>query len=200
MEKLTQNSLLSKLFAILSRTFDTGVKFEIVEVDGYSGPKLRILSVLIDGEGDTLFDIFLNENWETYKEEVDDIVAKLRIMGRQVGLKMEFFRRDQGNFGDGVCYLFDYPEKKLRLYFIRYGDANDDHTIILGGGGPKPKEDHALQENDKLKEENYLLRDIAKTLQLAIDAGDLSIDAKGCESSTDYCFNSSEYGSKKTQK
>jgi hypothetical protein len=55
-----------------------------------------------------------------------------------------------------VCALYDTPDKHLRLYCIRMGNA----VIILGGGGPKSTK--TLQEDPKLKKENYLLRDISQ--------------------------------------
>ena len=36
--------------------------------------------------------------------------------------------------------------------------------VVLGGGGNKPKNIRALQENPKLKKENYILREVSKTI------------------------------------
>ncbi|MBK6979124.1 MAG: hypothetical protein IPH28_20170 [Cytophagaceae bacterium] len=60
--------------------------------------------------------------------------------------------------GDGVCALYDDPDRNLRLYCIRYGKQ----IVVLGGGGHKPKTIRALQEDEKLKQENYLIRNISK--------------------------------------
>jgi hypothetical protein len=46
----------------------------------------------------------------------------------------------------------------LRLYCIRFGTT----VILLGGGGHKPKSIRALQESEKLKTENYLLREVSE--------------------------------------
>jgi len=51
--------------------------------------------------------------------------------------------------------LYDTPEKKLRLYCLRYGAL----IIIVGGGGPKNV--RKLQQNEKLKSENFLLRELS---------------------------------------
>jgi hypothetical protein len=67
--------------------------------------------------------------------------------------------------------LYD-DEKHLRLYCIRYGSI----AIILGGGGEKPEGVRALQDDPKLKEENYRLRAIAKRINDRIKDKDLYWD------------------------
>ena len=59
---------------------------------------------------------------------------------------------------DLVCALYDNPDRKLRLYCIRYGMS----LIIVGGGGPK--EVRALQDDEKLTKENYTLRDVSDAI------------------------------------
>jgi hypothetical protein len=164
----------------LGSIFDKSEKdIEIVELEECSGSEIKIYSVIIGEDDETLYDKFLNENLETFRDEVNDIVNKLEVIGHVTGLKSKWFKRDQGYYGDGVCYLFDDPDKSLRLYFIRFGNANKDLVIILGGGGHKPQDAHAFQEIPKLKNENYLLRKIATILHKAKDSGDLIIDENG---------------------
>ena len=55
------------------------------------------------------------------------------------------------------------------MYCIKYGDG----IIVLGGGGFKPKSIRSLQENLKLKRENYLLRAISKQITLKMKEKDL---------------------------
>lgn len=62
------------------------------------------------------------------------------------------------SLGDGIVALYDEPQKNLRLYCIKYGNQ----IIILGGGGFKGENIKALQDDTKLKHENYLLRKISK--------------------------------------
>ena len=57
--------------------------------------------------------------------------------------------------------------KKLRLYCIRYGSL----IVIIGGGGPK--EVHKFQQNDKLKDENYFLRDISLQITERLKDGEI---------------------------
>lgn len=172
----------------MSRTFDNGLEFDLVEVEGYSGPKLRVWTVVLDNESQSLFDAFLAQNHKEFKVEIEDMLSKLETMGLETGLKLQWVKIHEGAQGDGICALFDYPDKQLRLYFIRLGDASDDHTIILGGGGPKPKNVTALQDDEKLRHENYLLRDIAKILYQAMDNDELSITSNDCYSQNDYHF------------
>jgi hypothetical protein len=46
-------------------------------------------------------------------------------------------------------------------------------VIILGGGGPKYEDIQALQDDPKLKHENYLLRDISKQITEKMKNGDI---------------------------
>jgi hypothetical protein len=50
------------------------------------------------------------------------------------------------------------PEYKLRLYCIRYGTQ----LVILGGGGHKNV--RALQDDKKLKDESYFLRELSQQI------------------------------------
>ena len=146
-----------------------------MELEQYSGDQLKIYSVIPSATN--LFEDFFIENEREYPIEIDDLDEKLVAIGSDTGLIGQWFRRDEGRFGDGVCALFDTPDKALRLYFILYGNATKDLAIVLGGGGPK--EVRALQDDEKLMEENYFLRDVAASLQHYIDAGELKIDEEG---------------------
>ena len=87
-------------------------------------------------------------------------MARLKTIANKTGAREHFFKINEGIPGDGVCALYDEPNKKLRLYCIRFGTQ----TIILGGGGEKIKTARAFQEIQKLKDENYLLRQISQTI------------------------------------
>lgn len=77
--------------------------------------------------------------------------------------------------GDGVVALYDNPDKKLRLYAIRYG--ND--ILILGSGGPKNVK--ALQDDEKLKKENYLLRAVSARIAEKIKDREIKFSANNLE-------------------
>lgn len=136
------------------------MKCRIDKIEKLSGSASVIYTVFIDDAEYSLFDTFIKDNNTLFKSELNDIVKRLISIGSITGAREQFFKLNEGNPGDGVCALYDDPEKKLRLYCIRYGTT----AIILGGGGAKPKNIRKLQENEKLREENYLLRDLSEEI------------------------------------
>jgi len=97
------------------------------------------------------------------------MIQRLKVIGKSTGARMKFFKDKEGKPGDGVSALYDIPGTKLRLYCIRYGTE----LIILGGGGAKKKSIKALQEDEKLKKENYLLRKISEEITKRIKTKDI---------------------------
>jgi len=140
------------------------MKFKIVKLINYSGVRASVYSVIIDDDSETLFDRFTKEYVGLYKDELSDIAKRIRSMATETGARKDFFKENEGVPGDGVCALYDEPDKKMRLYCIRYGTE----IVILGGGGEKPKNIRALQESEKLKKENYLIREISKAISKRI--------------------------------
>jgi hypothetical protein len=153
------------------------MKFEIVELDEFSGRKASVYSIWIDDNEKTLFDQFILENEGIHDKELGSITDRLELIGHLTGAREQFFKPNEGTLGDGICALYDSPDKKLRLYCIRYGAT----CIVLGGGGIKNV--RALQDDEKLKTENYLLRFISKKITEAIKNQDLwwSSDGKRLE-------------------
>lgn len=90
-------------------------------------------------------------------------------MAHHTSAQEHFFKLYEGKLGDGVCALYDEPDAKLRLYCIRYGSA----IVIIGGGGPKEKSIREFQQNKKLTNENYLLREISQTITGKMKSGDI---------------------------
>lgn len=109
-------------------------------------------------------------------------------MGNKTGAYEGFFKLKEGKFGDGVCALYDLPKYKLRLYCIRFGSQ----IIILGGGGPKPKNIKKLQQSPKLKDENYLLRWLSKKITQRLN-DDLKISEDGLDFIGNLEFEDEEY-------
>jgi len=145
------------------------VKFEIVKLKSLSGNKASIYSVIIDNEDNTLFEQFIEEYGETYSEEILFIRDRLWQIGHNFGARDQFFKLAEGRLGDGVCVLYDLPDSNLRLYCIKYGKI----ALILGSGGFKPKTIRALQEDEKLKYENEIVRTISILITKAIQTGDI---------------------------
>lgn len=141
------------------------MKFEIVELDEFSGKKAGVYSVLIKDEEKTLLDKFVEENESEFETELGSVIDRLEIIGHITGAREHFFKHNEGTIGDGVSALYDSPDRKLRLYCIRYGST----CIILGGGGIKNV--RALQDDEKLRTENYLLRSISKKITELLKEG-----------------------------
>jgi len=142
--------------------------YKIVKLDELSGEYASIYSIFDLDKEKTLFEIFLNENKSLFLSELNDILIRLNTIGKETGAREIYFKHFEGELGDGICALYDSPDKKLRLYCIRYAKT----LLILGGGGPKKT--RALQDDPKLKKENYALRQIVKDIKNRIDEGDLS--------------------------
>ena len=164
------------------------MKFTLVELEELSGEKLKVYSLFIGDEELTCFDKFIEENQESYESEITDITSRLEVMANHTGLRDDFIKPGEGNLGDGIHALYDKPESNLRLYFIRYGNI----AVILGGGGPKPKSIRKLQDDPKLKAENFLLRTVSAVLAQAVQEGTLWITNAGFESTTDFTYTNSD--------
>lgn len=135
------------------------MKFSLNKQEQLSGNKAKVYSVQIEGEDTDLFNKFLSENAEEYENDTKDILQRIRAMANKTGAQEHFFKTHEGKPGDQVCALYDTPKQNLRLYCIRMGNT----VIILGGGGPKST--RTLQEDPKLKKENYLLRDVSEAIK-----------------------------------
>ncbi len=145
------------------------MKYEIVEMQPFSGNEAKVYSIIPEGETETLFDKFVIEYKGGFKNEIKNILKILYQIGHTTGARSSFFKQHEGKFGDFVCALFDVPEKNLRLYCIRFGMV----AIILGGGGEKAAGVIAWQDDEKLTIEATLMIEIAKDILKRMDEGDL---------------------------
>lgn len=136
------------------------MKFEIVELKDLSGKKASIYSGILNDENETLFDKFLLENKSKYVFEVDSLFNTIDQIANFHGARRQYFKENEGKIGNLVCALYDSPDSNLRLYCIRFGK----NVIILGGCRFKTELIRALQENPKLKNENYLIREISELI------------------------------------
>jgi hypothetical protein len=151
------------------------MEFKLVKLDKLSGNEASVYAIQLLGESRTLFDHFISENINSHSSELKDILSRLRVIGHDAGAQEDFFKHNEGNPGDGICALYDKPRSHLRLYCIRYGSS----LIILGGGGPKAKKVRRLQDDPKLKKENYLLRDIARQINQRIKDREITFYNEG---------------------
>lgn len=141
------------------------MEYKLVKLDRLSGKSASLYSLFVQKEQKTLFDKFIEENKNSFKSELKDIVKRLNTIGNKIGAREHFFKQNEGDLGDGVCAFYDIPNSKLRLYCIRYGSL----IVILGNGGYKPKNIRAFQEDEKLTEENFLMRKISAIITERIE-------------------------------
>lgn len=153
------------------------VKYRIVKLPKLSGNRASVYTVFLEDEGRTLFERFISENKGDHTEEIEDIIGRIRTMSNKLGAREQFFKLKEGAPGDLVCALYDVPEKKLRLYCIRYGSC----CIVLGGGGTKPKDVRAWQEDDKLASENKLIQTVSNDIFERIQDGEIEWSADGMD-------------------
>ena len=151
------------------------MKYKIVKLTKFSGNEATIYSIYIFDKKKTLFELFLEENKILYKSELISIFNRLKVIGHETGARENFFKIHEGELGDGLSALFDRPDKKLRLYCIRYGSL----ILIAGGGGPKKSQ--TFQEDEKLKQENFFLRKVVKDIKNKMEFGDIEISKDGTE-------------------
>lgn len=124
----------------------------------------------------------MEENNEFYHEELIEILTRIKSISTKEGAREHLFKKAEGKLGDGIEALYDESNRKLRLYCIRYGSV----LLVLGGGGAKNV--RALQDDPKLKKENYLLRDISKLLTQAMKDGDLQWNSNYTDFIGDFTF------------
>ncbi|MHC1705756.1 MAG: hypothetical protein AB9846_17780 [Tenuifilaceae bacterium] len=165
------------------------MNYKIVKLDNLSGEYASIYSIFDTDEEKTLFEIFIKENKSLFLSELNDIIIRLKVIGSKTGAREHFFKLNEGEPGDGVCALYDIPESNLRLYCIRYGTL----LVILGGGGYKPKSIRKLQQDPKLKDENYFLRGLSAKITKRIQEGEIKFtnDHKDLEGNLE--FNDEDY-------
>lgn len=146
-------------------------RFEIVDLSAeFPGRGATIYSIALDDDEETLFDRFVEENADQFPDEIDFLISRIETVAR-VGARSNFFKDKEGKLGtgDGIEALFDKPNSNLRMYCIKFGST----AIILGGGGYKSKAISAFQEDPKLTEENYLLRELSLQINRAIRDGEI---------------------------
>ena len=148
------------------------MEFEIIKIKQLSGKKAQIYSVILGQEDQSVFEQFLQNNYSEYPTEIEDIVSKLKIMATKTGAAEHFFKLNEGKPGDGVCALFDSPDKKLRIYCIRFANV----AIVVGGGGYKPKNIRAYQESSSLKKEAETMVRISRIISEAIKNKDIHLE------------------------
>ncbi|MFN8310774.1 MAG: hypothetical protein U0T73_12495 [Chitinophagales bacterium] len=148
--------------------------YEIVEMEPYSGSEAKVYSIIPKGEEETLFEMFVAEHIEFYKNEIKDILKRLMQIGHTTGARETFFKHEGdkafvSKYGKYVWALYDDEEKKLRLYCIRFANV----AIIVGGGGYKDKSVIKWQEDKKLSAEVKKVMAYAACIFKQLENGEL---------------------------
>ncbi len=154
------------------------MKFEIVNIEEFSGEMAQIYSVMFENDDMTLMDHFFEDN-AIYEEELKEMAKKLISMGKSTGCRIQFFKENEGAPGDGLV-AFWY--KRMRMYCLRIGSA----CIILGDGGYKPPEISAYQEDALLNSKAQQMRKIAARINKAIIERDIRLENDGKITITDF--------------
>ncbi|MBA3664409.1 MAG: T9SS type A sorting domain-containing protein [Bacteroidetes bacterium] len=71
----------------------------IEELSQLSGSAAGIYTIRIEGEDKTEFSKFIENHKEQYKDEIKDIVARLKIMGKEEGAREHYFKDKEGCAG-----------------------------------------------------------------------------------------------------
>ena len=127
--------------------------FDIIELADLSGEMAHIYSVTLKGDELTLLEQFFEDNAE-YVEELDTIIQKLILMGKETGCRYEFFKHHEGALADRTAVFF-------------------------GSGGYKSPNIKAYQEDLELNKKAMQMREIAARINKAIIDKDIVIDEDG---------------------
>lgn len=164
--------------------------YKIVKINELSGSECSIYTITNSSDTTkTFLDRFIDENINSFKSETLELITRLHTIGHKTGARLQFFKVNEGIPGDGVCALFDTEESNLRLYCIHYGMQ----LIIVGGGGYKPKSIRSLQEDVKLKEENYFLRRLSELITERIKEKEIKYTNDNLDFEGDLVFDKNEF-------
>lgn len=143
--------------------------FEIRKIEGLSGKKANIYSVIFEGQKTTLLEQFFEKN---AKEDVliRKLLMKIIAMTNKTGCQRHFFKEGEGALGDGVIAL---AVGGLRLYGIYFNQS----VVLLGGGGIKKV--RVYQDDPILNKEAEKIKFVAKKINKAISDKIIRITDEG---------------------
>jgi hypothetical protein len=149
------------------------MKISLIELVQFSGRKAHFYTVAVNDDEKSLFQHFVEDNRALHKEEIDELLMRIKAMGETTGAREHFFKLNEGKPDDSVVALYDLPAKHLRLYCLRLGSC----TVILGNGGPKNT--RTYNEDKNLNNKVKLLQKISKLIDENIRSKDVQIDENG---------------------
>ena len=159
------------MFSNFAHKYLITMDFDITEIADLSGEMAHIYSVTLKGEEQTLLEQFFEDNAE-YTEEIDTIIQKLILMGKETGCRYEFFKHHEGALADGVAAI---RVGQIRLYCLYF----DRTAVFFGSGGFKSPNIKSYQEDPELNEKAMQMREIAARINKAIIEKDIVIEEDG---------------------
>lgn len=144
------------------------MKFDIINIEEFSGQKAQIYSIMYEGDDMTLMDHFFEDNENEHQEDLEEMASKLLVMGNDTGCRAHLFKLYEGAPGDGVVAL---SHNRMRLYCLRY----DSTCIFIGSGGYKHPAISAYQEDALLNSKAEEMKKIAACINKAIEEKDLKV-------------------------
>jgi len=168
------------------------LKIEIIEMDGLSGSGTKIYSFIVNDANESLYEEFVRENIKLFKKEVTNLDSRLEVVGNETGMEDEFYKTGIGKpLIHHICEFKDKPKANLRLFFI---EEVQNNLIMLGSGGQKPKEKHAIQEVPLLDQKRVQLMEIEDLLRSAEKKGHFIINSDGTiNSTTNFVYDTNDY-------
>lgn len=146
------------------------MKNKLVRLSNLSGEAASIYSIYYSDKEEVLFEKFVRENIQHNPQETMDIVRRLRSIGSDTGAQDIYFKLDEGlDWDDGVCALFDVPEKNLRLYCILVSEK----ILIIGSGGCKSKDIRKWQEDQQLSSAVHEMMHFSRIIKVKLEHGSL---------------------------
>lgn len=147
---------------------------KLVRLTDFSGDECSIYSIIDDG-GTARFQKFINEWIDDYENEMLNITGRIKSIGK-IGADEDFFKLEEWKKDERVCCLHDDPDKALRLFAIRF---ENEKIVVLGGGGPKPKDIRAWQDDKKLTGEAEFIIEISNAIRKKMELGMLYYSEDG---------------------
>ena len=155
------------------------MKFDIVNIEEFSGQKAQIYSIMFEDDDMTLMDHFFEENEKEHQVDLEEMASKLHVMGNDTGCRAHLFKLNEGAPGDGVVAL---SHDRIRLYCLRF----DNTCIFIGSGGYKPPDIRAYQEDPFLDSKVQEMKKIAACINRAIKDKDLIVKDDGTLSISEF--------------
>jgi len=145
----------------------------------FSATKASVYVLYDDIKKTHPFANFLNRYYNTpYEGKLINLVGRLKSMGTKTGVLDEFLKLNESetkNIAENMCAIFDSPDKEMRIFCIKISEK----IIIVGDGGPKPKNIRKWQDCSHLSRCARDMMIISELIKTYINNGTLSFSNNG---------------------